>query len=195
MSYGDVEFDLFAANIASPLFQRICAGALEVSHAHERASVSAVRDTVASVSSDQVSQVRITGHRRHRPIRNSRRVIMSSQSVKSASPELVQECARDALCVICGMQEGGLIFCQGGGGCTLAFHTKCLRRVLNCCCIYRCVNTYCFITQDETHAQGQVAVRVLQKKEKGTASAGQECVHVRTYETITVLVVESLADF
>jgi hypothetical protein len=145
MSYGDVEFDFFAAHIASPLFHRICAGTLEVSHAHEGASVSAVRDAVASASSDQVSQVLITWHRRHRPIRNHRRVIMSSQS---ASPKLVQECARDALCVICGIQEGGLIFCQGGGGCTLAFHTKCLRRVPNCCCIYRCVNTYCFITQN-----------------------------------------------
>ena len=41
MSYGDVEFDLFAAQIYSPLFERICAAALEPSPAKEAVSVAA----------------------------------------------------------------------------------------------------------------------------------------------------------
>ena len=70
MSYGDVEFDLFAAQIASPLFERICAAALEASPAKEAVSVAAVASASDSSNMLEVSQVRITGHRGHRPIRN-----------------------------------------------------------------------------------------------------------------------------
>jgi hypothetical protein len=41
MSYGDVEFDLFAAQISSPLFERTCAAALEASPAKEAVPVAA----------------------------------------------------------------------------------------------------------------------------------------------------------
>ena len=121
--YGDAGFDLFAAQVPSPLFRRIGAAHLGVLAARESQAEYAAAALEASVlesDSPRMPPVRIKGQ--VRPYH--RRVIMSSSG---SSSSLSMESSLNDSCGICGDADGVLMYCEGGGGCTAAVHAKCLR--------------------------------------------------------------------
>ena len=121
-AYGDADFDLFAAQVPSPLFQRTATAYLGVLASRDNAA-SDVLDASALESPRMPPVRRITGQVR----RYHSRVIMSSSG--SSSSLLTESSLNDDACGICGDEHGDMMYCEGGGGysCTAAVHAKCLR--------------------------------------------------------------------
>jgi hypothetical protein len=131
-AYGDAAFDLFAAQVPSPLFQRTATAYLGVLASRDNAA-SDVLDASALESPRMPPVRRITGQVR----RYHSRVIMSSSG--SSSSLLTESSLNDDACGICGDEHGDMMYCEGGGGysCTAAVHAKCLRSRQVCCMIQR----------------------------------------------------------
>ena len=117
-AYGDTDYDLFAGQVPSPLFQRIGQAYLGVLASREYA---AAASEASALESPRMPPVRITGQRR--PYHS--RVILSSSG--SSSSPMIKSHLNDPCC-ICGAEDGDLVYvCEGGAGCTVAVHAKCLR--------------------------------------------------------------------
>ena len=133
-AYGDAAFDLFAAQVPSPLFQRMATAYLWFLASRDNAAAASdVLDASALESSRMPPVRRITGQ--VRPYHS--RVIMSSSG--SSSSLLTESSLNDDACGICGDEHGDMMYCKGGGGysCTAAVHAKCLRSRQVCCMIQR----------------------------------------------------------
>ena len=120
-AFGDAGFDLFAAQVPSPLFQRI------------GTAYSGVL-TVATVASEAVVESPRMPRRRRVPGQRPyhSRVIMSSSSESSSS--LLMSMFTDSSmkvdpCGICGQEDASrvLLHCEGGVCCTATVHLQCLR--------------------------------------------------------------------
>ncbi len=118
-AFGDADFDLFAAQVPSPLFQRIGTAVL----------------TVATVASEAVV-VESPWMPRRRRVNRQRpchsRVIMSSSSESSSSLLLMSLFTDSSMkdpCGVCGEGDasGVLLHCEAGGCCTATVHLQCLR--------------------------------------------------------------------
>lgn len=122
MPYGNDVYDTFAAQLASPLFNGLCASGLPAV-AREAAADSSAASAACSLLSPAASDSSevVIHFNNNRQLRCSRRVIFSS----SSSCESQDNVWEDA-CGICGGQEGDLLCCEGGDGCTTVCHQHCL---------------------------------------------------------------------
>lgn len=114
-AFGDTDFDLFAAQVPSPLFQRIGTAVLTVA---------------TKVTSEAVVVESPLMPRRRRVNRQHSRVIMSSSSESSSSllKSLFTDSSTKDPCGVCGEEDasGVLLHCVAGGCCTATVHLQCL---------------------------------------------------------------------
>ena len=127
MPYENDVYDTFAAQLASPLFNGLCAsgwpaGAREA--ASDSFAASAACSLLSPASSDS-SEV-VIHFNNNRQFRCSRRVIFSSSSSCESQERVLDKSVWDDECGICGGQEGDLLCCEGGDGCTTVCHQYCL---------------------------------------------------------------------
>ena len=130
MLYGNAGFDMFAARISSPLFNRLCAStrqgvAIDDAANTFASSVAGPMSTQSSSASSEAIHFNMNSNRR---LRCTRRVIFSSSS-PCESPCESQErllSAWDDACYICGEQEGEMLCCEGDENCTTVSHQLCL---------------------------------------------------------------------
>lgn len=119
-AFGDAGFDLFAAQVPSPLLQRI------------RTAYSGVL-TVATVASEAVVESPRMPRRRRVPGQRPyhSRVMMSSSSESSSSllSMFTDSSMKVDPCGICGQEDASrvLLHCEGGVCCTATVHLQCLR--------------------------------------------------------------------
>ena len=118
-AYGDSDFDVFAAQLPSLLFQQLGAAYLGVLDAREYEA--AALETTA-LESPGMPPVRITGHRPY----HSRVILSSSSSSEHASSLFTKSPSIDP-CNVCGEEDGVLLVCKGRGGCSASVHENCLR--------------------------------------------------------------------
>jgi hypothetical protein len=123
-AYGDSDFDFFAARLPSPLFQIMGTAYLGVLDAKEYA---AAASEASALESPNMSPVRITGQW---PIHN--RVTLSGNSSQYSS-SLHSDSSLGDFCYVCGEEgsgvgdDGDLLYCgEGLKFCYAAVHAKCI---------------------------------------------------------------------
>ena len=117
-AYGDSDFDFFAARLPSPLFQIMGTAYLGVLDAKEYA---AAASEASALESPNMSPVRITGQW---PIHN--RVTLSGNSSQYSS-SLYSDSSLPEQCYFCGEEDGVLLYCgEGLKFCYAAIHAKCI---------------------------------------------------------------------
>ena len=116
-AYGDSDFDFFAAHLPSPLFQIMETAYLGVLDARDYA---AAASEASALESPNMSPVRITGQW---PI-----TLNGNSSEYSSS--LHSDCQDSSLgdcCYVCGEEDGVLLYCgEGLKFCYAAIHAKCI---------------------------------------------------------------------
>ena len=123
MLYGNEGYDAFAAQLASPLFNGLCASAWQAvarDDAVDTFAASAACSPLSPAPSDS-SEV-VIHFNNNRQFRCSRRVIFSSSSSCESQERVLDKSVWDDECGICGGQEGDLLCCEGGDGCTTVCH-------------------------------------------------------------------------
>ena len=127
MLYGNAGFDMFAARISSPLFNRLCASTRLAVATDDAAVVGPISTQSSSASSEAAIHFNMNSNRR---LRCNRRVIFSSSSPCESPCEsqerLLDQSAWDDACYICGEQEGEMLCCEGDENCTTVSHQLCL---------------------------------------------------------------------
>ncbi len=126
-AYGDSDFDFFAASIPSPKFQKMRTAYLGLLDARQYA---AAASEASALESPGMSPVRITGQR---PFHN--RVILSGNS-SAYSSSLYTDSSLNDICHICGEEDGVLLYCEGLIICSTAVHAKCLDSRQVSCMLY-----------------------------------------------------------
>ncbi len=117
-AYGDSDFDFFAAQVPSPLLQRMGTAYLEVLDSREYA---AAASEASALESPYTSPVRITGQW---PI-HSRVTFSGNCSQQSSS--LHSDSSLGDCCGVCGEEDGVLLYCgELLKFCCAAVHAKCI---------------------------------------------------------------------
>jgi hypothetical protein len=116
-AYGDSDFDFFAACLPSPLFQMMGTAYLGVLDAREYA---AAASEASALESPKMSPVRVTGQW---PIQSR---VTLSDNCSQYSSSLYSDSSLPDQCYFCGEEDGVLLYCEGTRFCSAAVHAKCI---------------------------------------------------------------------
>jgi hypothetical protein len=111
-AYGDSDFDFFAARIPSPLFQIMETAYLGVLDAREYA---AAASEASALESPNMSPVRITGQWPiHSRVTLNCNSSLYSSSLNSESSSLHSDSSLGDICYVCGEEDGVLLYGEDG---------------------------------------------------------------------------------